>query len=87
MFSGVSKLFQLYCRWLDADNYSNFTRKWYSSKLPFPLTIFLPHMKHRSVQSKLNNECTPDLTPEAFHNLVSKIAQLGQQGQAYTVYI
>lgn len=60
----------LYCRWLDTDNYSNFTRKWYSSKLSFPLTIFLPYMKHRSIQSKLDNEHTPDLTPDAFHNLI-----------------
>ncbi|XP_065910492.1 metaxin-1-like isoform X2 [Dysidea avara] len=60
----------LYCRWLDAENYSSFTRKWYSNQLSFPLTIFLPHMKHRSVQSKLENECTPDLTPDMFHNLV-----------------
>lgn len=27
-------------------------------------------MKHRSIQSKLDNEHTPDLTPDAFHNLI-----------------
>lgn len=60
----------LYCRWLDSDNYCNFTRKWYSNKLPFPLTIFLPHMRHRSIQSKLNSDRTADLTPDVFYNLI-----------------
>lgn len=60
----------LYCRWLDTENYSNFTCKWYSTKLPFPLTIFLPQMKYKSIRSKLNNECTPDLTPDEFYNLI-----------------
>ncbi|XP_069483503.1 metaxin-3 isoform X1 [Ambystoma mexicanum] len=43
----------LHMFWVDADNYSSMTRPWFASRIPFPLSLYLPGKMSREALNRI----------------------------------
>ena len=60
------------CRWVDAKNSTEVTRKWYASHLRFPLNLYYPSAWEEAAQQRLAAVCDFDAPPEAVESEVSR---------------
>ena len=69
---------QIHTFWIDAKNYVEVTRKWYSEAMPFPLNYFLPGRMQRQYMERLQLLCG-EHRPEDEEELEKEVT-LGQEG-------
>ncbi|XP_037082527.1 metaxin-1-like [Pollicipes pollicipes] len=62
------------CWWVDAQNSTELTRRWYASRLRFPLNFYYPSVWEEAAKRKLASVCDFDVSASAVESYVCRRA-------------